>query len=264
MGQLRLPMSLHKKVPGILTKTPEAHSDGAESTRTSGLRGEATGIGRVLRERRAHHGWTLAEVAAKTGISRSTLSKLENDLITPSYQTILQLCSGLEIEIGDLVGRPGESALRPVMGRRSISRGHAGSLLEDENYSYTYLCTEVAHKRIIPMVIDVRANSINAVGGLWNHVGEEFVYVLKGAIRLHSEFYETEVLEAGDCAYFDSTMGHAYLSVDDKPARLLVMCSSATPNLAQTLREVLKQRLNAHANHESKLSDVPEKKRTVK
>ena len=226
----------------------------------TGLRRESTPIGQVLRERRAHHGWTLAEVAAKTGVSRSTLSKLENNLITPSYQTILQLCSGLEIEIGDLVARPGEAARRPVMGRRSISRDHAGSLIEDENYSYTYLCAEVAHKRIIPMVIDVRANSISAVGGLWNHVGEEFVYVLEGVIRLHTEFYETEVLEAGDCAYFDSTMGHAYLSADEKPARLLVMCSSATPNLAQTLRELLKQRLYAHADRESKLSDVPTKK----
>jgi transcriptional regulator with XRE-family HTH domain len=238
----------------------DADPDGAGSMTVTGLRLDATPIGQVLRERRAHHGWTLAEVAAKTGVSRSTLSKLENDLITPSYQTILQLCSGLEIEIGDLVGRPGEAARRPVMGRRSISRGHAGSLIEDENYSYTYLCTEVAHKRIIPMVIDVRANSISTVGGLWNHVGEEFVYVLEGAIRLHTEFYETEVLEAGDCAYFDSTMGHAYLSAGDKPARLLVTCSSATPNLAQTLREVLKQRLNARADRESKLSDVPTKK----
>jgi uncharacterized cupin superfamily protein len=83
------------------------------------------------------------------------------------------------------------------------------------------------------------------------------VYVLEGAIRLHTEFYETDVLEAGDCAYFDSTMGHAYLSAGDKPARLLVMCSSATPNLAQTLREELKQRLNARADREPKLSDVP-------
>jgi transcriptional regulator with XRE-family HTH domain len=209
----------------------------------SPLQRNPTRIGHVLREKRSHHGWTLADVAAKTGISRSTLSKLENDLITPSYQTILQLCSGLEIEINELVGRVGEA-----VGRRSISRGQSGCLMGDENYRYTYPCTEVAHKRIVPIVIDISANSARILDDLWSHAGEEFVYVLEGAVRLHTQFYEAELLEAGDCAYFDSTMEHAYVSANQRPARLLVMCSSATPNLAQTLRELLKQRRRARGN----------------
>ena len=197
-----------------------------------------TKIGKIIRERRLHHGWTLAEVTEKTGVSRSTLSKLENDLITPSYQTILQLCSGLEIEFNELVGRAGEAA-----GRRSINRGRSGCFIGDENYGYTYPCTEVAHKRIVPIVIDISANSKKTLDDLWSHAGEEFVYVLEGVIRLHTQFYEAELLEAGDCAYFDSTMEHAYVSASERPARLLVMCSSASPNLAQTLRQMLKQRL---------------------
>ena len=55
-------------------------------------------VGQALRERRGHHGWILADVAERTGISKSTLSKIENDLISPSYQSILQLCAGLGIE----------------------------------------------------------------------------------------------------------------------------------------------------------------------
>ncbi|MFT0890836.1 helix-turn-helix domain-containing protein [Pseudochelatococcus sp. G4_1912] len=202
-------------------------------------------IGEALRERRSYHGWTLADVAAKTGISKSTLSKIENNLISPSYQSILQLCAGLDIEIGDLVSsspNKGEG-MRRLTGRRSISYGASGLTMSDENYTYTYLCTDIAHKRIIPMVIEVRAHSLTDVGGLWSHVGEEYLYVLEGSIELRSEFYEPTILKAGDSAYFDSTMGHAYLAAGDKPSKLLVMCSSATPNLAQTLREVLSKRL---------------------
>lgn len=202
-------------------------------------------IGEALRERRSYHGWTLADVAAKTGISKSTLSKIENNLISPSYQSILQLCAGLDIEIGDLVSNSpnkGEG-MRRLTGRRSISYGASGLTMSDENYTYTYLCTDIAHKRIIPMVIEVRAHSLTDVGGLWSHVGEEYLYVLEGSIELRSEFYEPTILKAGDSAYFDSTMGHAYLAAGDKPSKLLVMCSSATPNLAQTLREVLSKRL---------------------
>lgn len=203
-------------------------------------------IGQVLRERRGYHGWTLADVAEKTGISKSTLSKIENDLISPSYQTIIQLCAGLDIEIGDLLA-PSSNGQEPkhLMGRRSISRQHEGLVMQDNNYKYVYLCTDIAHKRIIPMVIDVKADSLERIDGLWNHVGEEFVYVLEGAVTLYTSLYEETVLEAGDGAYFDSTMGHAYIATGGKPTRLLVMCSSATPNLAQTLREILKQRLNA-------------------
>ncbi|MFD1196932.1 helix-turn-helix domain-containing protein [Brucella gallinifaecis] len=202
-------------------------------------------IGEALRERRGYHGWTLADVAAKTGMSKSTLSKIENDLISPSYQSILQLCAGLGIEIGDLVsgsGAKGEE-VRKLTGRRSISRDGTGLVMGDDNFTYTYVCTDIAHKRIIPMMIDVRARSINEVGGLWNHVGEEYLYVLEGSIELQTELYEPTILEKGDSAYFDSTMGHAYLSTGEFPAKLLVMCSSATPNLAQTLREVLSDRL---------------------
>lgn len=203
-------------------------------------------IGEVLRERRGHHGWTLADVAEKTGISKSTLSKIENDLISPSYQTIIQLCSGLDIEIGDLLA-PSPSGQEPkqLMGRRSVSRQHEGLVMEDDNYKYVYLCTDIAHKRIVPMVIDVKADSLNRVDGLWTHVGEEYLYVLKGSVTLHTSLYEETVLNTGDSVYFDSTMGHAYIAAGGEPAQLLVMCSSATPNLAQTLRELLKQRLTA-------------------
>lgn len=206
-------------------------------------------IGQVLRERRGHHGWTLADVADKTGISKSTLSKIENDLISPSYQTIIQLCAGLDIEISDLLS-PSASGQEPphVMGRRSISRQHDGVVMEDDNYRYVYLCTDIAHKRIVPMVIDVKADRLERVDGLWTHVGEEYLYVLKGAITLHTSLYEQIILEEGDSVYFDSTMGHAYIAANDAPAQLLVMCSSATPNLAQTLRELLKQRLVAHTS----------------
>ncbi len=202
-------------------------------------------IGEALRERRGYHGWTLADVATRTGIPKSTLSKIENDLISPSYQSILQLCAGLGIEIGDLVSGSNAKGgdLRRLTGRRSVSHGNSGLVMSDDYFTYTYLCTDIAHKRIIPMMIEVRAHSINEVGGLWNHVGEEDIYVLEGSIELQTELYEPTLLKQGDSAYFDSTMGHAYLAAGDKPAKLLVMCSSATPNLAQTLREVLSSRL---------------------
>lgn len=201
-------------------------------------------IGRVLRERRLYHRWTLSDVSRLTGISTSALSKIENDLMSPTYQTIIQLCTGLEIEIGDLLAGTTQQADRQsIMGRRSVSRQHEGQTIEDANYAYTYLCGDIAHKRIIPMVVEVRANTMGQIGSLWSHVGEEFIYVLTGEVSLHTECYETLELRPRDSVYIDSTMQHAFLSTGAAPAVILVLCSSATPNLAQTLREILKQRL---------------------
>ena len=220
---------------------------GAASPRRRERSRPGVSIGALLRERRVYHQWTLSDVSQLTGISTSALSKIENDLMSPTYQTIIQLCTGLDIEIGDLLAGPShEPARQPIMGRRSVSRQHGGQTIEDANYAYTYLCGDIAHKRIIPMVVEVRAHALEQIGSLWSHVGEEFIYVLAGDVSLHTECYETLELKPKDSVYIDSTMQHAFLSTGAAPAVLLVLCSSAMPNLAQTLREILKQRLTTN------------------
>lgn len=131
------------------------------------------------------------------------------------------------------------------MGRRSVSRQHDGVVMEDDVYKYVYLCTDIAHKRIVPMVIDVKAKFPPARGRSGPMWEKNFSMFSMGQSRSMRRFYEEISLDAGDSVYFDSTMGHAYIAAKGKPAQLLVMCSSATPNLAQTLRELLKQRLTA-------------------
>ncbi|WP_088348779.1 MULTISPECIES: XRE family transcriptional regulator [Rhodomicrobium] len=215
---------------------------------------DAQHIGKLLRERRAHHNWTLADVARMTGISVSTLSKIENGLLSPTYDKILQLCRGLNVEVADLL-EPKVPSERPevVLARRSVSRQFEGQRIDTSHYSYSYLCSDVAHKRIIPIYIDVRATNREQMGELTSHVGEEYILVIAGRVRIYSEYYEEIELEAGDSIYIDSTMKHGFMSVGHASSRLLVTCSSATPNLAQTLREILK----AKAARERGLSMEP-------
>ncbi len=67
------------------------------------MNNEAPALGKLLRDRRAHHGWTLADVSSMTGIAASTLSKIENGLLSPSFDKVLQLSRGLGVEIADLL-----------------------------------------------------------------------------------------------------------------------------------------------------------------
>ena len=206
---------------------------------------EPPALGKLLRDRRAHHGWTLADVSSMTGISTSTLSKIENGLLSPTFDKVLQLSRGLGVEIADLLDPPATEDKPPaiVVARRSVSRQFDGQKLETKYYTYRYLCSDVAHKRIIPIHIEIRAKDIEQAGGMTSHVGEEFVQVLRGRVMLLSEYYEPIELDAGDSVYLDSTMNHAYTSLTDEPSEIMITCSSATPNLAQTLREIIKAKI---------------------
>jgi uncharacterized RmlC-like cupin family protein len=114
------------------------------------------------------------------------------------------------------------------------------------------------------MVVTVRARSLEDVGEMWSHVGEEYIYVLSGSLTLLTALYEPTELHPGDSVYIDSTMPHAYLSSGDADAEILVNCSSATPNLAQTLREMLKERLSSGGSGAQQKPAVPARRASEK
>ena len=64
-------------------------------------------------------------------------------------------------------------------------------------------------------------------GGWVRHEGEEFLYVLTGAVRLYTEFYEPVEMRRGDSAYYDATMGHNVVSISQDDATILWVTSLA-------------------------------------
>ena len=70
-----------------------------------------------------------------------------------------------------------------------------------------------------------------------NHPGsEEIIYVLEGAIEIHTEFYDPGALKTGQGIYLDSSMGHAYVVADGfDEALVLGVCSSADDGLMDSL-----------------------------
>ncbi|MFD2032237.1 helix-turn-helix domain-containing protein [Ancylobacter dichloromethanicus] len=145
-----------------IRNSPAAGRDVAD--RDTPISNEPPALGKLLRDRRAHHGWTLADVSSMTGISTSTLSKIENGLLSPTFDKVLQLSRGLGVEIADLLDPPVTEDRSPavVVGRRSVSRHYEGQQLDTKYYTYRYLCSDVAHKRIIPIYIEVRAKNDRA------------------------------------------------------------------------------------------------------
>ncbi len=185
-------------------------------------------LGSLIRNLRSRQGWTLKEMSEKSGIPVSTLSKVEHDRLTLTYDKLYQLSQRLGMRMSELFAEDSDPAMPTVTARRSLGDRANAIHISTPNYDYHYLCAELRHKRMIPVIARVRADSAKKFGDLSRHTGEEFTYVLKGRVVLTTEFYDPVVLSEGQSIYFDSSMGHAYLTAEGcDEAEVLTVMSSA-------------------------------------
>ena len=186
--------------------------------------------GAALRRLRSQKGLTLADVSRRTGLPLSTLSKVENDKMSLTYDKLVRISDGLQVDIERLFTVEAEAPPAPApSGRRSIARGGEGSAIETAEYHYLYPAADLLHKRFTPMIIEAKARSLAEFGELSRHQGEEYVYVLEGAVELHTDLYAPVRLASGESIYFDSAMSHAFVAAAPGPCRFLSICSNPEP-----------------------------------
>ncbi|QKR99805.1 XRE family transcriptional regulator [Sphingomonas sp. CL5.1] len=194
-------------------------------------------LGAIVRGLRDSNGWTLREMSERTGIPVSTLSKVEHNRLTLTYDKLQELSARLNIRMADLFADSDPApANSPVTARRSIGTRENAFRVQTANYDYYYLCAELRRKRMIPNITTIRARSLGEFGALVRHAGEEFIYVVEGRITVHTEFYDPVTLEQGESIYIDSNMGHAYVAGPDcDEAVTLAVMSSAEDDLMDSL-----------------------------
>lgn len=164
-------------------------------------------VGPRLRALRQRRDLTLTELSRQTGISVSTLSRLESGGRRPTLELLLPLAKAHGVPLDELVGAPqtGDPRLhlRPVskngMTVVPLTR-HAGGIQ--------------AFKIVIP------AGSHRRTPELKTHEGYEWVYVLDGRLRFVLAEHDL-VLEPGEAAEFDTRMPHWFGGADDRPVEFL-------------------------------------------
>jgi transcriptional regulator with XRE-family HTH domain len=196
----------------------------AGRTRTADERREAPAFGPRLRRLRQAAGLTLKDLAGRAGLAISTISKIENDRMSPTYDVLLRLAGGLSIDLSSLLEGPAPAPPQPL-GRLDVTRASERRKHPTGTYVYEPVATGLMGKGMDPTFVRVTARSIDAFPALIRHPGEELVFVLSGTVELHAEFYAPIRLEAGDSVYYDASMGHAYVSVGPEDATLLNICS---------------------------------------
>ena len=205
-------------------------------------------LGKILKQFRESKGWTLKRMSAESGIAFSTLSKIEHDRLSLTFDRLQKVSSKLKVSMSTLLAEEKDSPAVQRAGRKSVSGLDHALRVNTPHYDYFYFHTDLRQKQMIPDAIKVRAKSLEEFGDLIRHEGEEFSFVLEGQVIVHTEFYEPITLNKGESIYFDSGMGHAYIAGPDcEEATVLGVMYSPDENAAKTLIELVEERARAAA-----------------
>lgn len=224
-------------------KKTDAKRSTAGSATTSRARGKKPAIpdaaaansslGARVRRMRQERRWSLAELARRSTIATSTLSKVENGILSLTYDRLLLVAQAFELTISEFLADAGSA--NPVtprsdaVARISWAKKGVGERIDASPYTYRYLCTNLRAKQMVPILSLVKARKLEEFGDLLVHEGEEFVFVVQGRLEVHTQYYEREILEQGEGVYLDSRMGHAYLNASAGETWILSVNTGAIP-----------------------------------
>lgn len=175
---------------------------------TNDLAEVLTAVGPRLRSLRHLRDLTLDQVSDATGISLSTLSRLESGQRRPTLELLLPLARAYRVQLDELVGAPatGDPRIHP----RPFTRN---------GQTFIPLTRDLdglrAYKHIMPPV-----RPQDALPEQKSHEGYEWLYVLSGRVRLLLGEHDL-VLTAGEAAEFDTRTPHALVNPGSKPAEIL-------------------------------------------
>lgn len=159
-----------------------------------------------LRRLRAQRGLTLAALSEATGISKSTLSRLESGQRRPSLELLLPLAGAYRVPLDDLVGAPEVGDPRVRLTAHPLPSGG----------TFVPLTRTPGPLQAYKMIISDRGPEPD----LRTHEGYEWLYVLNGRLRLVLTNHDL-VLGPGEAAEFDTRLPHWFSSADGRPVELL-------------------------------------------
>ena len=169
-----------------------------------------------IKARRRGQNLTLEQIASRTGLTRSVLSKVENFRVTPSLPALGKIAQALGTSVSELTEgldeRPQVVVVRSGQGQR-VERDKPDSVIV-----YESLAHDRYSKAMEPLLLAVPGGTARKQA--LAHEGEEFMFVVSGEVDLE---YGEEVyaLKAGDSAYFDAQVEHRLVNSTGQPAQVL-------------------------------------------
>ncbi|HVW45018.1 MAG TPA: XRE family transcriptional regulator [Amycolatopsis sp.] len=166
-------------------------------------------VGPRLRALRNQKGATLTALSETTGISVSTLSRLESGQRKPSLELLLPLAKAYQVPLDDLVGAP----------RTGDPRVHPRPV-QHHGMTYIPLSHNPGGLQAFKQIMPAGHTPPNAAPDPRSHEGYEWLYVLSGKLRLVLGEHDI-VLKRGEAAEFDTHTPHWFGNADANPVEFL-------------------------------------------
>ncbi len=181
-------------------------------------------VGEKIKSLRETREISVAELAERTGLSVEQIERIENNIDIPSLAPLIKIARALGVrlgtflddqdEMGAVVCRKQETADATI----SFSNNAADART---HMHYHSLSKSKADRHMEPFIIDIEAVG-DAGYELSSHEGEEFVYVMEGAIEVcHGK--KKYIIEAGDTIYYDSIVPHHLHGYQGQAAKILAV-----------------------------------------
>ncbi len=189
--------------------------------RTAEQAGEPTAIGQRVRLVREEKGMTTKDVGQRTGLSPDYLDQIEADELSPPLGVLIKIAKALDMKLGRFISTGEVKPFTVVRKdeRRIVSRYTSA---QGDQYGYTYesLAPDKKDRHMEPFMVTLVPS--RAKKELSTHEGQEFIYILEGAMEVTLEDF-TDVLYPGDSIYYDSTIPHLVRCHGDKEAVILAV-----------------------------------------
>jgi transcriptional regulator with XRE-family HTH domain len=167
----------------------------------------------LLRTVRKQRGLTLEDLAERTGLTKSYLSKIERSRSTPSIATAIKVARALDVDVAQLFSERGDEDKIAV--DRAVDRSA-------DRRRYRAVASNILGKSMSPFVLRPTGRTARDAHPL--HSGQEFVFVHSGTVEL--EYGDrTWTLAAGDSAYFDASISHRIRAIGSEPAEVIVVAT---------------------------------------
>ncbi|MEJ8843583.1 XRE family transcriptional regulator [Lacibacter sp. H375] len=166
-------------------------------------------IGDRIKVLRMNQNRTMQEIAEASELSKSMISKIENNKTVPSVAALVKIAKALGTSISSLLEH--EGFLNAIVTTRQKALDNLTAT--DKGYSIYPYASEYHEKKMQPFLFVAKKNEV--VPHELSHEGEEFIYVIKGEMKMQVGEVE-HLLNEGDCLYFNSVQKHGISPVSDE------------------------------------------------
>ena len=166
-------------------------------------------IGDRIKILRTNQKRTLQEIADASELSRSMISKIENNKTIPSVATLVKIARALGTNISSLLEHNG--FLNAIITTRQ--KAEENLISTDKGYSIYPYGSEYNEKKMQPFLFVAKKGEVKPHEV--SHEGEEFIYIIRGQMKM--QIGEDEyVLKSGDSLYFNSLQKHGIMPITDE------------------------------------------------